>query len=241
MGAKGTATAAGAALGKKLDLAAVDATAGGKEGTVIWAKRAEGRVARTSCSAAGAGLAGLDSTGDCTDSTVVTLMFFVLGVWAGGAAVATLGVADDRVGLDGAAALVDAGRGTAAVLSFTAFGSTAGLAVGLALAAGFTEGFTAGLATTLTAGFAAVLAAGFTAALAAGFTAALAEGFAAALAVITLAGLVVFEAAADFTGVFVLFGVFTSCLLAVSKGRLLTVCPCAADPKPVHMLLKPLL
>jgi len=151
--------------------------------------------------------------------------------------VATLGVADDRVGLDGAAALVDAGRDTAAVLSFTAFGSTAGLAVGLALAAGFTAGFaagfTAGLATTLTAGFAAVLAAGF--------TAALAEGFAAALAVITLAGLVVFEAAADFTGVFVLFGVFTSCLLAVSKGRLLTVCPCAADPKPVHMLLKPLL
>jgi hypothetical protein len=46
MGAKGTDTGAGA-LGKKLALAAVDATAGGKEGTVIWAKRAEGRVART--------------------------------------------------------------------------------------------------------------------------------------------------------------------------------------------------
>jgi hypothetical protein len=35
MGAKGIATATGAVLGKKLDLAAVDATAGGKEGTVI--------------------------------------------------------------------------------------------------------------------------------------------------------------------------------------------------------------
>jgi hypothetical protein len=31
----------------KLALAAVEATAGGKEGTVIWAKRADGRVART--------------------------------------------------------------------------------------------------------------------------------------------------------------------------------------------------
>jgi hypothetical protein len=100
MGAKGTATGAGAALGKKLDLAAVEATAGGKEGTVIWAKRAEGRVARTNCSDAGAALTGLDSTGAWTDSTLVTLMFFVLGVWAGGAAVATLGAADDRVGLD---------------------------------------------------------------------------------------------------------------------------------------------
>jgi hypothetical protein len=41
-----TVTGAGA-LGKKLDLAAVDATAGGNEGTVIWANRAEGREART--------------------------------------------------------------------------------------------------------------------------------------------------------------------------------------------------
>jgi hypothetical protein len=40
---------------------------------------------------------------------------------------------------------------------------------------------------------------------------------------------------------FVLFGVFTSCLLAISKGSLLTVCPCAADPKPVHVLFKPVL
>ena len=100
MGAKGTETGAGAALGKKLDLAAVDATAGGKEGTVIWARRAEGRVARTNCSDAGAALAGLDSTGDWTDSTGVTFMFFVLGVWPGAAAVEALGAAVDRVGLD---------------------------------------------------------------------------------------------------------------------------------------------
>jgi hypothetical protein len=73
---------------------------------------------------------------------------------------------------------------------------------------------------------------------------ALAAGLAAALAVTALAlaaVVLVLEATADGPGGFVLIGVFTSCLLAVSKGRLLTVCPCAADPKPVHMLLKPLL
>ncbi len=295
MGAKGTATGAGAALGKKLDLAAVEATAGGKEGTVIWAKRAEGRVARTSCSAAGAALTGLDSTGTWTDSTLVTLMFFVLGVWAVGAAVEALGSADDRGELDGAAAL-DAAAEAAADLSFTALAGTAGFGVGLALTAGFATalaaGFAAGLATALAdtlatgftgalalglaAGFAAALAAGlaagfaatlgaglatalaaglaaaFAAGLAAGFAAtlgaglatALAAGLTAALAVTALAlaaVVLVLEATADGPGGFVLIGVFTSCLLAVSKGRLLTVCPCAADPKPVHMLLKPLL
>ena len=275
MGAKGTATGAGAALGKKLDLAAVEATAGGKEGTVIWAKRAEGRVARTSCSAAGAALTGLDSTGTWTDSTLVTLIFFVLGVWAVGAAVAALGAADDRGGLDGAAAL-DAATEAAADLSFTALAGTAGFDVGLTLTAGFATalaaGFATGLATALAAtlatgftgalvlglaaGFAAALAAGLAAAFAAGFATgfaatlgaglatALAAGLAAALAVTALAlatVVLVLEATADGPGGFVLIGVFTSCLLAVSKGRLLTVCPCAADPKPVHMLLKPLL
>jgi hypothetical protein len=203
MGANGTATGAGAALGKKLDLAAVDATAGGKEGTVIWAKRAEGRVARTNCSATGATLAGLDSTGEVTDSNLVTLIFFVWGVLAGGAAVAALGAADDRTGLALAATLGAAGR-TAAVLTFTALAGVDGLGVGLALAA----------------------------------------GLAAALAVDTLAlaaGAVALEATADLPRGLVLFGVFTSCLLAVSKGRLLTVCPCAADPKSVHVLFKPLL
>lgn len=259
MGAKGTATAAGAALGKKLDLAAVEATAGGKEGTVIWAKRAEGRVARTSCSAAGAALTGLDSTGAWTDSTLVTLMFFVLGVGADGAAVAALGAADDRGGLDGTAAL-DAAAETAAALSFTALAGTAGLGVGLALRAGFAAGWVTAFAATLATGFAEALTLGFTAALAAGLAVAFAAGFAAtlvaglatgldeglaaALAVTTLAlaaVVLVLEATADGPGGFDLFRVFTSCLLAVSKGRLLTVCPCAADPKPVHMLFKPLL
>lgn len=69
IGVNDTVTGAGA-LGKKLDLAAVDATAGGKEGTVIWANRAEGREARTGWSdgvAAGAG-----TTGATTGSTLVT-------------------------------------------------------------------------------------------------------------------------------------------------------------------------
>ena len=267
MGAKGTATAAGAALGKKLDLAAVEATAGGKEGTVIWAKRAEGRVARTSCSAAGAALTGLDSTGAWTDSTLVTLMFFVLGVGADGAAVAALGAADDRGGLDGTAAL-DAAAETAAALSFTALAGTAGLDVGLALRAGFAAGWVTAFAAALATGFAEALTLGFTAALAAGLAVAFAAGFAAGFAATLVAGLatgldeglaaglaaalavttlalaavvLVLEATADGPGGFDLFRVFTSCLLAVSKGRLLTVCPCAADPKPVHMLLKPLL
>ncbi len=52
---------------------------------------------------------------------------------------------------------------------------------------------------------------------------------------------VVLEATADLPRGLVLFRVFTSCLLAVSKGRPLTVCPCAADPKSVHVLFKPLL
>jgi hypothetical protein len=43
----------------KLDLAAVEATAGGKEGTVIWARRAEGREARTNCSGAAGAAAKL--------------------------------------------------------------------------------------------------------------------------------------------------------------------------------------
>ena len=247
MGAIGTKTAEGVALGKKLDLAAVEATAGGKEGTVIWAKRAEGRVARTSCSGAGDALPWLDSAGVWTVYTLVTLMFFVLGVWAGGAAVAALGAADDRGGLDGAAAL-DAATEAAADLSFNALAGTAGFGVGLALAAGLVAGLAAGLATalaaTLATGFIGALvlglAAGFAAALAAGLATALAAGL--AVTTLALAAVVlVLGATADGPGGFVLIGVFTSCLLAVCKGRLLIVCPCAADPKPVHMLLKPLL
>ncbi len=243
MGAIGTKTAEGVALGKKLDLAAVEATAGGKEGTVIWAKRAEGRVARTSCSGAGDALPWLDSAGVWTVSTLVTLMFLVLGVWAGRTAVAVLGAAEDGVGLDEATDLDTAAEG-AAVLAFSALAGTVGLGEGLALAAvlamGFTAGFTATFAAALRAGFTGALALGFTAAFAAGLAAGLTRG----LAVTTLAlAAVVLDlgATADLPRGIALFGVFTSCLLAVSKGSLLTVCPCAADLKPVHVLLKPLL
>jgi hypothetical protein len=129
-------------------------------------------------------------------------MFFTWGVWAGGAAVAALGAADERTGL-ALAATLDAVGGTAEVLAFTALAGAAGLGVDLTLSA----------------------------------------GLAAALTVDTLAlaaGAVVLEATADLPRGFVLFGVFTSCLLAVSKGRLLTVCPCAADPKSVRVHFKTL-
>jgi hypothetical protein len=55
------------------------------------------------------------------------------------------------------------------------------------------------------------------------------------------AGAAAFLATADLPRGFAFFEVFTSCLLAVSKGRVLTDCPCAADRKPVHVLFKPLL
>lgn len=117
-----------------------------------------------------------------------------------------------------------------------------------ALADTLATGFTGALALGFAAALAAGLAAGLTATLAAGFATALVEGLAAGFAValevtaLALAAVVVvLEATADLPRGFVLSGVFTSCLLAVSKGSLLTVCPCAADPKPVHVLLKPLL
>ena len=44
-------------------------------------------------------MAGFDSAGDVTVSTLVTLMFFALGVCTAGAVVATLGAAVDRAGL----------------------------------------------------------------------------------------------------------------------------------------------
>jgi hypothetical protein len=54
-------------------------------------------------------------------------------------------------------------------------------------------------------------------------------------------GAAAFLATTDLPRGFAFFEVFTSCLLAVSKGRVLTDCPCAADRKPVHVLFKPLL
>jgi hypothetical protein len=73
---------------------------------------------------------------------------------------------------------------------------------------------------------------------------AFAAGLSAALAINILAlatGAFDFSATADLPGGFAFFEVFTSCLLAVSKGRVPTVCPWAADRKPVHVLFKPLL
>ena len=67
MGANGTLWVAGAELGKKLDLAAVEATAGGKEGTVICANLAEGRAARTGWSDA-TGVTGVGATEASTAS-----------------------------------------------------------------------------------------------------------------------------------------------------------------------------
>ena len=205
-GTKDITGAAAGALGKKLDLAAVEATAGGKEGTVIWARRAEGRVARTNCSGAAAGLAAAVSTGDWTGSTGVTLIdftedgFAVLVAGAGLAALATVG----RVVL-AATAVLEAARDAGANLTGAVFLAAV---VWVELALDGEEETAISLAGNLTG-----------AALDAGVfltVSALPEGF-------------------------VLFGVFTSCLLAVSKGRILTVCPRAADPKPVHVLFKPLL
>jgi hypothetical protein len=284
-GAKGTGTTAGAALGKKLDLAAVDATAGGKEGTVIWAKRADGRAARTNCSGAAGVLAGIDSTGGVTVSTLVTLMFFALGVWAAGTAWVT---ADDWLGLTFPVALAAADV-TAAVLATAALTGRAGFEVGLALegvALGFAAVLSAALAiktldfagTALAFAGAALAFAGAALAFAGaalafagtalafvgtalafagavlafagavlaftGVVLAFAAVLTAALTINTLAlanGAAAFLATADLPRGFAFFEVFTSCLLAVSKGRVLTDCPCAADRKPVHVLYKPYL
>jgi hypothetical protein len=249
-------------LGKKLDLAAVDATAGGKEGTVIWAKRAEGRAARTNCSGAGGVLAGFDSTGGVTVSTLVTLIFFALGVWAVGTALVT---ADDWLGLAFPVALAAADV-SAAVLATAALTGTAGFGVGLALegvALGFADVLSAAL-TIKTLDFAGTALAFAGAALAfvgailafagaalafagvvlafAGVVLTFAAVLTAALTINTLAlatGAAAFLATADLPRGFAFFEVFTSCLLAVSKGRVLTDCPCAADRKPVHVLFKP--
>ncbi len=84
MGAKGAETVATGVVGMKLDLAAVEATAGGKEGTVICAKRAEGRVARTNWSGA-AGVAGAVTisatgvTGGVGVATFLTVIDFTSG------------------------------------------------------------------------------------------------------------------------------------------------------------------
>ena len=209
-------------------------------------------------------MAGFDSTGGVMISTLVTLMFFALGVWAVGTA---LGSADGRSGLAFPVAL-DAADVTAAVLAVAALTGTAGFGVGLVFA-GVALGFTAVLSAALaikTLAFAGAALAFAGAALAfagvvlafagvvltfagvvltfAGVVLAFAAVLTAALTINTLAlaaGAVAFLATADLPRGFAFLEVFTSCLLAVSKGRVLTDCPCAADRKPVHVLFKPLL
>jgi len=175
-------------------------------------------------------LAGFDSTGDVTVSTLVTLMVFALGVWTAGAAVATLGAAGDRSGLAFPVAL-DTAEGIAGVLTDAALTGEAGFEVDFVLAV---------VDLSLTAVGLDLTAVGL--GLGLGLATGLATGLAAALAIATLAlaaGAVAFLATADLPREFALFEVFTSCLLAVSKGRVLTVCPRAADPNPVHMLSNP--
>jgi hypothetical protein len=251
-------------------------------------------------------LAGIDSTGGVTVSTLVTLMFFALGVWAAGTAWVT---ADDWLGLTFPVALAAADV-TAAVLATAALTGRAGFEVGLALegvALGFAAVLSAALAiktldfagTALAFAGAALAFAGAALAFAGaalafagaalafagtalafigtalafvgtalafagavlafagavlafagavlaftGVVLAFAAVLTAALTINTLAlanGAAAFLATADLPRGFAFFEVFTSCLLAVSKGRVLTDCPCAADRKPVHVLYKPYL
>ena len=202
-------------------------------------------------------MAGFDSTGGVTVSTLVMLIFLVLGVWA----VRTAWVAsDDRLGLAFPVAL-GAADVTASVLAMAALTGTAGLGVDLAFAGvglAFAVVLSAALAikTLVFAGAAlafkgaalafagaALAFAGATLAFA-GVVLTFAAVLTAALAINTLAlatGAVAFVATTELPRGFAIFEVFTSCLLAVSKGRVLTDCPCAADLKPVHVLFKPLL
>ena len=170
-------------------------------------------------------------------------MFFAFGVWA---VVTALVTADDWLGMAFPVAL-DATDVTAAVLTTAALTGTAGFGVDLALAGvalGFAAVLSAGLAIE-TLGFAGAALA-FTGAtlVFAGAALTFAAVLTAALTTVTLAlatESMAFLATADLPRGFAFFEVFTSCLLAVSKGRVLTDCPCAADPKPVHVLFKPLL
>ena len=171
-----------------------------------------------------------------TVSTLVTLIFFALGVWAVATALVT---ADDWLGLAFPVALAAADV-TAAVLATAALAGTAGFGVDLAFA-----GDAFGFAVVLPAALAIKTLALAGAALAfAGVILTFAAVLTAALTINTLAlatGAAAFLATTDLSRGFAFFEVFTSCLLAVSKGRVLTDCPCAADRKPVHVLFKPLL
>ena len=226
IGAKGTETTATGVVGMKLDLAAVEATAGGKEGTVIWAKRAEGRVARTNWSgAAGAGAAGaaiVSTTGSSAGvgaATFLTVIDFASGTGVAflrddaGATLALpagdgLEAATTDLGAGAAAFVLAAGNLEVAVAVFVLLGVLAvgGAALGLeatgVVALALLTVLTEGLALTATV----FLASGaFTA------TAFLAGAVLAGTDFLAAAALaeVFFTGAATF-----FFGVVTSCLLA---------------------------
>lgn len=228
IGAKGTETTATGVVGMKLDLAAVEATAGGKEGTVIWAKRAEGRVARTNWSGAagaGAGAAGaaiVSTTGSSAGvgaATFLTVIDFASGTGVAflrddaGATLALpagdgLEAATTDLGAGAAAFVLAAGNLEVAVAVFVLLGVLAvgGAALGLeatgVVALALLTVLTEGLALTATV----FLASGaFTA------TAFLAGAVLAGTDFLAAAALaeLVFTGAATF-----FFGVVTSCLLA---------------------------
>ena len=238
IGAKGTDTTATGVVGMKLDLAAVEATAGGKEGTVIWAKRADGRVARTNWSGAtGAAAAAMGSTTGAVAGIGATTFLTVID-FASGTGVAffkddtgaTLALAlAAGVGLE--AATTDLGAGAAAfVLTAGALEetpvvfilgwalATGGAALGLDAALALLTGLTAVLVlptTVFLANDALTARAFFTcgaltaaAFLAGTFLAGAVLAGASFLAAAALAE-VVFTGAATF-----FFGVVTSCLLA---------------------------
>ena len=153
-GAKGAATAATGALGMKLALAAVEATAGGREGTVIWAKRAEGRVARISWSGAEGAAAAVTAVG-ATGAVDVAAFLTVIG-FASGTEAAFLEVgAGAAFALEAAAGLDTTGAGFLQRLAlwlcflFCRLRRRA-LAAVLPLPPGVTVVLAAGLATALT-------------------------------------------------------------------------------------------
>ena len=141
----------------KLALAAVEATAGGREGTVIWAKRAEGRVARISWSGvegAAAAVTAVGATGAVGVAAFLTVIDFASGTEA---AFFEVG-AGAAFALEAAAGLDTTGAGFlaagAVALFFVLSVEAAGLAAVLPLPPGpavvLEEGLATGLATALT-------------------------------------------------------------------------------------------
>ena len=161
-------------VGTKLALAAVDAVAWAMEGTVTWARRAEGLGLRgTSC---GCATATGDFVADAPPATAAA---------PDGAVFPAAGVAGFGADLGAAATfapvLADAGVGATLATVF-------GPALADTLAAGLVTDFAGALGAAFGAGFGAALAAGFVAVLVAGFGAGLATAFFTTGAGVFLAG-----------------------------------------------------